>query len=90
MDGLVEDELGRHPKLADDFPVLIIEEELTGTVDVMGAKTIARNYIDVAATADSRIVHTPGVCNDNGAPKYILNNHTPKNLTTAGKYSDYK
>ena len=87
---MVEDELGRHPKLADDFPVLIIEEELTGTVDVTGAKTIARNYIDVAATADSRILHTPGVCGDNGAPKYILNNHTPKNLTTAGKYSDYK
>ena len=81
---------GSHLKLADDFPVLIIEEELTGTVDAMGIKTINRNSIDVAATADSRILHTPGVCGDNGAPKYILNNHTPKNLTTAGKYSDYK
>ena len=67
MDGLVEDELGRHPKLANDFPVLIIEAEITDTGDAIGVKTIDRNVADVAATADSIIVHTPGVCSDNGA-----------------------
>ena len=67
MDGLVEDELGRHPKLANDFPVLIIEAEITGTGDAIGVKTIDRNAVDVAATADSIIVNTPGVCSDNGA-----------------------
>ena len=75
--------MGIHPELAIDSPGVILEEELTGPVDVVEDEAINSNILAAATSTTSHILHTQVVCGDtNGAPQHI-----PKNTTTAYKES---
>ena len=61
MDGLIEANQGHHPKLATDFPRVILEEDIPGPVAAVETKIIDPNAIAAAATANSGITNTTGL-----------------------------
>ena len=59
LDDLIGDDPGIHPELADEFPGVILEEELSGPVEAEGNNG---NGISSASSNNSVIVHNPVLC----------------------------
>ena len=78
LDGFIEADKGHNSKLATDFPGLILEDNIPGSVNLVGAKVTKNIGIAAADYNNSGIVNTPVVCVDyNGSPTPILKR--PKN-----------
>ena len=59
---------------------MLPKEYIPKQVDAIEAESIDNNEISSTTDANSRIVHSPGVCDENGAPANIItpiDNPTP-------------
>ena len=79
LDGLIDIVTGSHPDISTELPGVLLEEKIPVPVDSIEDESIDNNVINDSAAGNSGIVHTPGVCDENGAPTPIL---TPINNPT--------
>ena len=76
---MIESDPGCHPKLYDELPVVLLEENITGPAEALEDEFIEENAVATTTSTNSSIVHNPGVCDDNSDPISMIN---PNNTTT--------